>query len=161
MNIVFRRSLLLALALVLLAGFGCAKKQVTPDADDELPMTESERLAAQRIGDGVIYFEFDRYDLSAEARRVLTQKASIMREVPQLRVTIEGHTDERGTEEYNLALGERRARAAYEFLVNLGVPPTQMEMVSFGKLRPAVLGSNEAAWAKNRRDEFKAYKPRR
>jgi peptidoglycan-associated lipoprotein len=161
MNIVLRRSLLLALALMLLAGFGCAKKQVETLEDDELVMTEAERQVAQRIADGIIYFEFDRYDLSADARRILTQKASIMKEVPQLRVTIEGHCDERGTEEYNLALGERRARAAYEFLVNLGVPPSQMEMVSFGKLRPAVLGSNEAAWAKNRRDEFKAYKPRR
>jgi peptidoglycan-associated lipoprotein len=161
MNIVFRRSLLLTLALVLLAGFGCAKKQVDhDDYYDELAMTESERLAAQRIADGVIYFAFDRYDLSAEARRTLTQTASVMKEVPQLRVTIEGHCDERGTEEYNLALGERRARAAYEFLVNLGVPPRQMEMVSFGKLRPAVMGNNEAAWAKNRRAEFKAYKPR-
>jgi len=161
MNVVFRRSLLLALALVLLAGFGCAKKQATLANDyDELPMTESERLAAQRISDGVIYFAFDRYDLSAEARATLTQKATVMREVPQLRVTIEGHTDERGTEEYNLALGERRARAAYDFLVNLGLPPSQMEMVSFGKLRPAVMGSTEAAWALNRRCEFRVYKPR-
>ena len=159
MNIVLRSSLLLV--LVLLAGFGCAKRQVDLGyEDDEMALTESERLAAQRIADGVIYFEFDRYDLSAEARRVLTQKAAIMREVPQLRVTIEGHCDERGTEEYNLALGERRARAAFEFLVNLGVPPSQMGMVSFGKLRPAALGSNEAAWALNRRSEFRAYKPR-
>ena len=160
MNIVLRHSLFLILALALLAGFGCAKTQVDSGDDDELAMTEAERQIAQRITDGVIYFEFDRYDLSAEARSILTQKAPIIKEVPQLRVTIEGHCDERGTEEYNLALGERRARAAYEFLVNLGVPPSQMEMVSFGKLRPAVMGSNEAAWAKNRRGEFKAYKPR-
>jgi peptidoglycan-associated lipoprotein len=159
MNIAFRRSLLLALALVLLAGFGCAKKQVETDSD-ELAMTEAERQAAQRISDGIIYFEFDRYDLSGESKSILTQKAVIIKEMPQLRVTIEGHTDERGTEEYNLALGERRARAAYEFLVNLGVNPSQLEMVSFGKLHPAVPGSNEAAWAKNRRDEFKPYKPR-
>jgi len=159
MNIAFRRSLLLALALVLLAGFGCAKKQVETDSD-ELAMTEAERQAAQRISDGIIYFEFDRYDLSAESKSILTQKAAVIKEVPLLRVTIEGHTDERGTEEYNLALGERRARAAYEFLVNLGVNPSQLEMVSFGKLHPAVQGSNEAAWAKNRRDEFKPYKPK-
>ena len=162
MNTVFRRSLLLALTLALLAGFGCAKKQVAePEVyDDELAMTESERMAAQRIADGIIYFAFDRYDLSAEARSTLTRQAAQIREVPQLRVTIEGHCDERGTDEYNLALGERRARAAFEFLVNLGVNPNQLEMVSFGKLRPAVPGNNEAAWAQNRRAEFKAYKPR-
>jgi len=161
MNTVFRRSLFLALALVLLTGFGCSKKQVTDSLDsDELAMTEAERLVAQRISDGIIYFEFDRYDLTAQSKSTLTQKAPLIREMPQLRVTIEGHCDERGTEEYNLALGERRARAAYEFLVNLGVNPSQLEMVSFGKLHPAVLGSNEAAWAKNRRGEFKPYKPR-
>jgi peptidoglycan-associated lipoprotein len=75
-------------------------------------------------------------------------------------VIIEGHCDERGTQEYNLALGERRARAAYEFLLNLGVNAGQMDMVSFGKLHPAVMGSGESAWAKNRRDEFKVSKPR-
>lgn len=161
MNTVFRRSMLLMLALILLAGFGCAKKQVdTATDDDELPMTESERQAAMSISNGIIYFEYDRFDLAQQSKTILTQKAGIMKQVPQLRVTIEGHCDERGTEEYNLALGERRARAAYEFLLNLGVSPGQMEMVSFGKLHPAVMGSGEAAWSKNRRDEFKAYKPK-
>lgn len=162
MNIVFRRGLLFALALILLAGFGCAKKQVEGNGldDDEMAMTESERQAAMNISNGIVYFEYDRFDLTAKSKNVLTQKASVMKEVPQLRVTIEGHCDERGTEEYNLALGERRARAAYEFLVNLGVNPSQMEMVSFGKLHPAVQGGGESAWSKNRRDEFKVYKPK-
>ena len=161
MNTVFRRSMLLMLALILLAGFGCAKKQVDNAMDDdELPMTESERQAAMSISNGIIYFEYDRFDLTQQSKTILTQKAGVMKQVPQLRVTIEGHCDERGTEEYNLALGERRARAAYEFLLNLGVSPGQMEMVSFGKLHPVVMGSGEAAWSKNRRDEFKAYKPK-
>lgn len=162
MTSAFRRGVFFALALVLLAGFGCAKKQVDSAGvdTDEMPMTESERQAAMSISDGIIYFEYDRFDLTADSKNILTRKAAIMKEVPQLRVTIEGHCDERGTEEYNLALGERRARAAYEYLVNLGVSPGQMETVSFGKLHPAVQGSGEAAWAKNRRDEFKAYKPR-
>ena len=81
-----------------------------------------------------------------------------MKQYPQLRVVIEGHCDERGTEEYNLALGERRARAAYEFMINLGVPASQMEMVSFGKLHPRVMGGGESSWAQNRRDEFKVTK---
>lgn len=162
MNRTLRHSLLLTLALLLLAGFGCAKKQAdqTILAEDELPMSESERQAALSISEGTIYFAFDRFDLSNEAKNTLSQKAAVMKQVPQLRVTVEGHCDERGTEEYNLALGERRARAAYDFLLNLGVQPGQMEIVSFGKLRPAVMGSGEAAWAKNRRDEFKPYKPK-
>lgn len=162
MTISLRRSLLLALALLMLAAVGCAKKQVdgNPVDDDELPMTESERQAAMTIGNGIIYFEYDSFSLSGPAKNTLTQKVPVLKDFPQLRVTIEGHCDERGTEEYNLALGERRARAAYEFLLNLGIPASQMEMVSLGKLHPAVHGSGEAAWSKNRRDEFKVYKPR-
>ena len=165
MNTSLCRSLLLALMLVLLAGFGCSKKSTdnqTPEGDDpQSPMTAEEKQAASSISNGIVYFEYDRFDLKAESKTVLTQKAQVMKRFPLLRVTIEGHCDERGTEEYNLALGERRARAAYEFLLNLGVAANQMEMVSFGKLHPAVSGSGESAWAKNRRDEFKVDKPRR
>lgn len=163
MNTVLRHSLLAVVALMLLAGFGCGKKQVEADGgyyDDEAPMSETERRAAATISNGIVYFEYDRFDLTAESKNTLTQKASVIKEYPQLRVTIEGHCDERGTEEYNLALGERRARAAYDFLLNLGVSAGQMEMVSFGKLHPVVSGSGEAAWSKNRRDEFKVYKPK-
>ena len=163
MNIALRNGLLLALALMLLAGFGCAKKQtddLTPGGEEELAMTAQEQQAAMSISSGIIYFEYDSFNLTGESKSILTQKASVMKQFPQLRVIIEGHCDERGTEEYNLALGERRARAAYEFLLNLGVSAGQMEMVSFGKLHPAVSGSGESAWSKNRRDEFKVSKPK-
>ncbi len=160
MNKVLRTGLFMALALMLLAGFGCAKKTDDQTPGGDAAMTAAEQQAAMQITNGIIYFEYDRYDLKAESKNVLTQKAAVMKQFPQLRVTIEGHCDERGTEEYNLALGERRARAAYEFLLNLGVPAGQMEMVSFGKLHPAVQGTGEAAWAKNRRDEFKVGKPK-
>ena len=162
MNTALRNGLLLALALILLAGFGCGKKQtddLTPSEEDG-PMTAEERQAAMDISSGIIYFEYDSFSLREDSKSSLTQKASVMKQFPQLRVIIEGHCDERGTEEYNLALGERRARAAYEYLLNLGVSSGQMEMVSFGKLHPAVSGSGEAAWSKNRRDEFKVSKPR-
>ncbi|MDR1945759.1 MAG: peptidoglycan-associated lipoprotein Pal [Desulfovibrio sp.] len=153
--------LCLTLALTLGLAAGCAKKEVGQGGDDdELAMTESERQAAASISNGVIYFEYDRFDLAAQSKETLSRKAPTLKQFPQLRVVIEGHCDERGTEEYNLALGERRARAAYEYLLNLGVPASQMETVSFGKLHPAVLGSGEAVWAKNRRDEFKVFKPR-
>ena len=125
-----------------------------------MPRTEQERQAARAISDGIIYFEYDRFDLSSTAKNILSQKAGVMKQHPQLRVVIEGHCDERGTQEYNLALGERRARAAYDYLLNLGVSASQMEIVSFGKLHPVVMGGGEAAWSKNRRDEFKAIKPK-
>lgn len=160
MNRTIRLGLFMALALALLASFGCAKKQDDQTPADELAMTAEEQQAAAQISSGIIYFEYDRFDLKAESKAVLTQKAEVIKRFPQLRVTIGGHCDERGTQEYNLALGERRARAAYEFLLNLGVGAGQMEMVSYGKLHPAVEGSGESAWARNRRDEFQVYKPR-
>ena len=165
MNTAMRNGLLLALTLIVLAGFGCGKKPIddlTPGGlmEDEQPMSAEERQAAMNISSGIIYFDYDSFSLSGESKSILTQKAAVMKRYPQLRVIIEGHCDERGTEEYNLALGERRARAAYDFLINLGAMASQMEMVSFGKLHPAVSGSSEAAWAKNRRDEFKVFKPK-
>jgi peptidoglycan-associated lipoprotein len=119
-------------------------------ADDE--EIERERALAT-IGEP-IYFDFDRSDLRPEAREVLNQKAEMLRRYPDIRVRIEGHCDERGTVEYNLALGERRAEAARRYLIDLGIDPDRMTTVSYGEERPAVEGSNEAAWSQNRRDEF-------
>ncbi|MDR2160596.1 MAG: peptidoglycan-associated lipoprotein Pal [Desulfovibrio sp.] len=161
MTTFLRRGLFLTLALALLGGAGCAKKTDESTPSDELALTAQEQQAARQISDGVVYFEYDRYDLKSESKAVLTKNAPVIKQYPGLRVTIEGHCDERGTEEYNLALGERRARAAYEFLLSLGVSPGQLEMISYGKLHPAVEGHNESAWAKNRRDEFRVFKPRR
>lgn len=157
-------SLLLTMSLFLLLAAGCGKNKLgdqTPTDSDGYgneQFTPEEQAAADRISNGIIYFAFDSFDLREDSKNVLTQKASIMKQYPQLRVVIEGHCDERGTEEYNLALGERRARTAYEFLIRLGVPASQMEMVSFGKLHPLVMGSGESSWAQNRRDEFKVTK---
>lgn len=102
------------------------------------------------VGDRV-FFAFDRYDLSAEAREQLEKQAAWLKTHRQVTVTIEGHADERGTREYNLALGERRADAIRNYLIALGVDPNRIRTISYGKERPAVLGSNEAAWAQNRR----------
>jgi peptidoglycan-associated lipoprotein len=164
MNTLLRKSLLFVFVLTLLALAGCASRETTEVApaleNDELALSEQERQAAMTISNGIIYFAYDSFRLTTASEGMLAQKAEVIKQFPRLRVTIEGHCDERGTEEYNLALGERRARAAYDFLVNMGVNAGQLEMVSFGKLHPAVLGHNEAAWSKNRRDEFKVYKPR-
>lgn len=102
------------------------------------------------VGDRVFY-EFDKSNLKPEARTTIERWAAWLKTYPQNRVIIEGHADERGTREYNLALGERRANAAMQYLVSLGIDANRLRTVSYGKERPAVLGSNENAWAQNRR----------
>jgi peptidoglycan-associated lipoprotein len=104
----------------------------------------------QTVGDRV-FFGFDKYDLTPEARSQLEQQAAWLKTYPQHSITIEGHADERGTREYNLALGERRASSVKNYLVALGIDPNRVQTISYGKERPEVLGSNEAAWAQNRR----------
>jgi peptidoglycan-associated lipoprotein len=114
-------------------------------------MSAQERLVSQ-VGDRVFY-DFDKSDLKPEARRTIERWAAFLKESgnANLSVTVEGHCDERGTREYNIGLGERRAAAAKNFLVSLGIDARRVQTVSFGKERPAVLGSNEAAWSQNRR----------
>lgn len=102
-------------------------------------------------GQNVIYFDTDRYNIDSADAAALQLQAQYLAQYPQLNVTIEGHCDERGTREYNLALGERRANAAKNYLVSLGIDPSRIQTVSYGKERPIALGSNEAAWAQNRR----------
>lgn len=118
---------------------------------------EEERMAFERALNAIrdpVYFDFDRSDLRPEARETLNRKAQILRDYPDIRVRIEGHCDERGTVEYNLALGERRAESARQYLIDLGIDPDRLTTVSYGEERPAVEGRNEAAWALNRRAEF-------
>jgi peptidoglycan-associated lipoprotein len=98
-----------------------------------------------------VYFAFDKYDLSGDAQATLRRQAEWLNTYGNVTVTVEGHCDERGTREYNLALGERRATAVKNYLVALGVSASRIQTISYGKERPAVLGSNEEAWAKNRR----------
>jgi peptidoglycan-associated lipoprotein len=102
------------------------------------------------VGDRV-FFAFDKSDLSAEAQATLDRQAAFLKKYPKEKVTVEGHCDERGTREYNLALGERRATAAKNYLVAAGIAAARITTISYGKERPAVVGSNEAAWAQNRR----------
>jgi peptidoglycan-associated lipoprotein len=110
----------------------------------------SEMLRRQGISDRV-FFQTDSSSLTQEGRNTIDGWARLMRENPSLTAAIEGHADERGTREYNLALGERRATAARTYLVSLGIPQQRVTAVSYGKERPAVVGSNESAWAQNRR----------
>ena len=102
------------------------------------------------VGDRV-FFAYDSSDLGAEARAALEQQAAWLKKYGAVRVTLEGHADERGTREYNLALGERRANAVKDYLVALGINPSRVNTISYGKERPAAIGHNEVAWAQNRR----------
>ena len=98
-----------------------------------------------------VLFETDSYSLDAEDRSILDSQVAWLLANPNVRVTIEGHADERGTREYNLGLGDRRANAAKNYLASRGVPESRMQVISWGKERPVALGSDESAWAQNRR----------
>ena len=102
-----------------------------------------------------IYFRFDQSDLSAAARQALEEKAEVLRTTPSLSVRIEGHADERGSDEYNLALSQRRSAAAKRFLAGLGISADRVETVGYGEEQPLDQEESEAAWARNRRDEFR------
>jgi peptidoglycan-associated lipoprotein len=128
---------------------------ITPPPIAEDPMTsrsvdELNRDSPMRVA----YFGYDSAELSAEARAALDANAAILKKYPTWTVTVEGHCDERGTAEYNLALGERRAVAAQSYMVALGIPASRVKIVSYGKEFPFDPGHDDAAWAKNRRAHF-------
>ena len=110
--------------------------------------TPAEKLTA--IGN-TVYFAFDSAALDPRAQQTLSRQAAFLKVNPSIKITVEGHCDERGTREYNLALGERRASASRDFLLAQGIDAARVRIVSYGKERPVVEGSNEAAWAKKRR----------
>jgi len=153
------------LVAVSLALSGCAKKAPAELPPPPAPTTTSEGpapmqgpapgsqadFAAQMMGRDTIYFDTDKYNVDAEDQAALAQQAQWLAKYPSKRATIEGHCDERGTRDYNLALGERRANAAKNYLVSLGVDASRLSTISYGKERPVALGSDEASWAKNRR----------
>ena len=114
------------------------------------PEAGSQADLVANVGDRV-FFGFDKYNLEPEARAAVERWTAWLKTYPDVTVTLEGHADERGTREYNLALGERRANASREYMISLGIDPNRIKIVSYGKERPAVIGSSEAAYAQNRR----------
>jgi peptidoglycan-associated lipoprotein len=167
------------LALVLFAIVGCGGSKEAPVSDDttQIPATEVIEqpevtpeppapepepepvinygaMAPQEYGIEDVFFAFDEYTLSSESMATLEANARIIRQHADLTYVVEGHCDERGTVEYNLALGEKRAMAVRDYLVSLGVPSTQLRLTSYGEERPFAKGSNESAWALNRRGHF-------
>jgi len=117
------------------------------------PQPEVKKIAESDFK--IVYFDFDKYNLVDSAKLALENNAAILKDNPGIVVKIEGHCDERGTVEYNISLGEKRAMAAMNYIKELGIDPARMTIISYGKSKPAVAGSNEAAWAKNRRGEFR------
>ena len=151
-----------ALAAVLVMGLSACQqtgqKEEAPDNVNEFKQPREapvERAAPPMATDlGTVYFDFDSSRIRTDARDVLKKNAEALRSSGNA-VTIEGHCDERGDEEYNLALGERRANSVKAYLVDLGVGSGQLRTISYGESKPAVVGSGESAWQWNRRAEFR------
>jgi peptidoglycan-associated lipoprotein len=102
----------------------------------------------------MVFFAYDRSDISTEARAILDRKARVLRDQPGVSIRVEGHADERGSTEYNLALGNRRAEAVRTYLSNVGIHPSRMQSTTYGESRPFMRGTGENAWSRNRRAEF-------
>jgi len=163
-NTIVRSTLLLAGVLAL----GLAGCQTTTDDDTEQKTPKATGSEFDQGGSGTssgggnqitsletVYFDYDRAEIRSDARSALQSNANAIKANSGWGVvTVEGYCDERGSEEYNLALGERRANAVKRYLVDLGVPSSRMRTVSFGEAKPAVQGHNESAWRYNRRSEF-------
>ena len=165
--------MLVVVSMVVFAG--CGGKKVRPLEEEEERVTEPgakrpgeeiepdiEREGIKPITPGeqdvlvfkAIHFDYDKYNLTSRATATLAENATLLMDNPNMRILIEGHCDERGTDDYNLALGEKRALAARDYLVNFGIAKSRISVISYGEERPVDAGSNEEAWAKNRRDEF-------
>lgn len=128
-----------------------ARRQAEAAAEAE----RQRRIAAARATlEEMVFFDYDMSAIRPDAEQALRRKVDILRASPQVRIRIEGHADERGSNEYNLALGNRRAEAIRQFLTGFGLAANRFEIVSFGEERPLQQGANEAAWARNRRGQF-------
>ncbi|MCA2959443.1 MAG: peptidoglycan-associated lipoprotein Pal [Silvanigrellales bacterium] len=152
--------------LVASVAVACSKpKEPTPEITEPAPTTDSATATPAAAPQGTdssaelslatVYFDFDSYALSTSAQDELRKVATDLKTKAGTKIQVEGHCDERGSNEYNLALGERRARAIQEFLTSEGVTSADLSTISYGEERPAAQGSSEDAWSKNRRGEFR------
>ena len=130
------------------------KKKIAPKEAVTIIAAPVEEVAVPIEELGIVYFDYDKSSIKPEFTRIIQSNFEWLINNPDIRVQLEGHCDERGTNEYNLALGERRARSVLNYLLRLGASPEQFSIVSFGEERPVALGQNETAWQKNRRVEF-------
>lgn len=169
--------LLVVLVAAVALMIGCGGKKMRTLEEEEAAMEEARRRAAEeeearrlreaeeaikpiegteeeKIKFGSIQFDYDKYNLSGKAIATLSENAEVLMDHTDIDIVIEGHCDERGTDEYNLALGEKRAQAARDFLVNFGIAKSRISVISYGEERPVDSDHDEEAWAKNRRAEF-------
>ncbi len=176
-----KKAIILTMVIALALGFtaSCKKKVQTtptaPQAQEQPPaakvdesakvsqpaMSEEELFLSKTLDQinqekplALIYFDFDKYDIRPDAKPAVEQDAAWLQKFKTAKVLVEGHADERGTEDYNLALGEKRANSVMDYLVSLGVAPDRMKVISYGKSQPLDPGHDEAAWQKNRRVQF-------
>ena len=135
-------------------------EETPPPPRTEAPKVNEDELRRQRIQARIaetfkpIYFAYDQSTLSPESQAILQEIGKLMKEVAEITARVEGHADERGTNEYNLALGERRAIAVQDYLASYGVPKSRLQTISYGEEKPAQMGGDESSWTKNRRVEF-------
>ncbi len=177
-------TLLAVLGMTALVAAGCAKKEVvkteepvkaatvapapkpeppkaveqpkveTPKAEAPKPMEMQAAKASEVTAFEAIYFDFDKSDLRQDARDVLNKNAEALKAKSDIKIKIEGNCDERGSAEYNLALGERRAKSAMQYLITLGIPAERLSVISYGKEKAHVDAKDESVWSKDRRDDF-------
>jgi len=160
--------LILALGVFIAAISGChpppPPPPPTPTTVDTTPVTPpptrpveppAPKPTLQETQFQTVYFDFDKYDLRSDAKAALDANFALLQEFSSAIVKVEGHCDERGSVEYNLSLGEKRAKAVQNYLVGRGIAPARISVISYGKERPVDNAHNEAAWAKNRRAEFR------
>lgn len=175
------KGLMVALGLVALMAAGCTKDEVVKKDEPvvqqqtvkQQPTTQAEPVkqaepakddakqdggaakASEAVALETVYFDFDKSDLRQDARDALSKNAeALLKKISDAKIKVEGHCDERGSDEYNMALGDRRAKSAAKYLATLGVKADRISTISFGEEKPAVQGHDEAAWSKNRRAEF-------
>ena len=132
-----------------------APVDTTPPPPPPPPPVEEPKPVLQESQFQTVYFDFDKFNLRADAKASLDANYALLNEFPDAIVKVEGHCDERGTVEYNLSLGEKRAKAVMDYLVGKGIAAARLSIISYGKERPIDPGHSEAAWGKNRRAEFK------
>ncbi len=151
---------MLILIVAVVSGCGRKPKPAMAPPPEPVPVAETEPEKPAVPAEQVevvfqdIFFDFDRHIVRADQREALARNARLLSENPDVRLQLEGHCDERGTVEYNLALGDRRAQSVRTYLIEYGVDPGRLSTISYGKERPFAMGSNESAWALNRRVHF-------
>ncbi|MEZ5505451.1 MAG: peptidoglycan-associated lipoprotein Pal [Gammaproteobacteria bacterium] len=161
MSIFNRNHLIALIAAASIAGCSSTPEDTTGGSTAGTDTTSYESTATDTsaqvdpaLQGRVVYFDFDKYDIRYDAEAILSAHAAYLSANPGARVRVEGHADERGTREYNMALGERRAKAAAAYLASKGASSSQIEVISYGEERPSALGHEESSWSQNRRAEL-------